>query len=100
MTGKYKHFKGNEYEVVGVCENKGAEKFVIYKPLYNDSGYWIRPFDMFFESIERDGEIMKRFSILEEYHIEITMDYINVTDSENLKVLKVFKENNKYIIKD
>jgi cyclomaltodextrinase / maltogenic alpha-amylase / neopullulanase len=61
--GKYRHFKGNEYEVVGVARHsESLEEYVIYKPLYDSvSEYWIRPLAMFLETVERDGVVRPRF---------------------------------------
>ena len=62
--GKYRHFKGNEYEVVGVARHsESLEDYVIYKPLYESaSEYWIRPLVMFLETVERDGKVVPRFA--------------------------------------
>ena len=61
-TGKYKHFKGNEYEVIGIAKHSETlEDMVIYKALYGDGGYWVRPVSMWNETIERDGKTFKRF---------------------------------------
>ena len=63
--GKYKHFKGNEYEVIGIAKHSETlEEFVVYKALYNDS-VWVRPIDMWNETIERDGKTFKRFEFME-----------------------------------
>lgn len=66
--GKYRHFKGNEYEVIDVarCSETDAP-FVIYKPLYGDGELWIRPLDMFLERITRDGKEIDRFAFLGEF---------------------------------
>lgn len=65
--GKYRHFKGNEYQVVDVarCSETDAQ-LVIYKPLYDDDGQglWVRPLEMFLETIERDGKTFERFEYL------------------------------------
>lgn len=63
--GRYRHFKGGEYEVLGVARHsEGLEDMVVYRPLYNDSGLWVRPVSMFLVSVEHDGEIRPRFSFL------------------------------------
>lgn len=65
--GKYKHFKGNMYEVLGVAKHSETlEDFVIYKALYKNavSEVWIRPINMFLEKIERDGKIVNRFEYI------------------------------------
>jgi hypothetical protein len=60
--GRYRHYKGNEYEVVGVARHSETlEPLVVYRPLYNDTGLWVRPHAMFFERIELDGRLVPRF---------------------------------------
>lgn len=65
QTGKYRHFKGNLYEVLEVAHHSETrEAFVVYRALYGDHGLWVRPLEMFFEEIEREGKIIKRFQHL------------------------------------
>ena len=60
--GRYRHFKGNEYEVIGIARySETEEAMVVYRALYGERGLWVRPVKMFFETIERDGKRMKRF---------------------------------------
>ena len=60
--GRYRHFKGNEYEVLGTAlHSETREPFVVYRPLSGDGGLWIRPAAMFQETVERDGVMVKRF---------------------------------------
>lgn len=60
--GRYRHYKGGEYEVVGVARHSETlEALVLYRPLYNDSGLWVRPYAMFFETIDVDGRKQPRF---------------------------------------
>ncbi len=62
-AGRYHHFKGNEYEVVGIARHsETTEPMVVYRALYGDGGLWIRPADMWNEVIERDGKKMQRFT--------------------------------------
>ena len=62
VKGRYRHFKGNEYEVVDFAkDSETAEKMVIYRALYGDHELWVRPYEMFREIIERDGKKMRRF---------------------------------------
>jgi hypothetical protein len=62
ITGKYRHYKGNEYEVLGVgTHTESEEKMVIYKALYAPYETWLRPYAMFFESVEIDGKQVPRF---------------------------------------
>ena len=61
--GRYRHYKGGEYEVIGVARHsESLEPLVLYRPLYNDSGLWVRPYAMFFEQIEVNGVSMPRFA--------------------------------------
>lgn len=60
--GKYRHFKGRFYQVIGVARHSETEEpFVVYRPLYGDGDLWIRPLSMFEETVERDGELIRRF---------------------------------------
>ena len=61
--GRYRHYKGGEYEVLGVVRHSETlEPLVLYRPLYNATGMWVRPFDMFLETIEHEGQSQPRFS--------------------------------------
>ncbi|MGL4606020.1 MAG: DUF1653 domain-containing protein [Eubacteriaceae bacterium] len=63
--GRYRHFKGREYEVLGVAKHSETlDKMVVYRPLYGDKGLWVRPIEMWDETIERDGKRMKRFEYI------------------------------------
>ncbi len=63
--GKYRHFKGNEYEVIDVAKHSETlEEFVVYKALYEEKGLWVRPLKMFAEKIERDGKRINRFDFI------------------------------------
>lgn len=61
--GRYRHFKGNEYEVVGVARHSEThEQMVVYRPLYGDGGLWVRPLVMFTETVTHDGKQVPRFT--------------------------------------
>ena len=68
--GKYQHYKGGFYEVLGVGKNtETMEDFVIYKSLYNSPDYpkgtfWIRPKEIFFEQVEVKGQKIPRFKFV------------------------------------
>lgn len=65
--GRYRHYKGGEYEVLGVARHSETlEPLVVYRPLYNRSGLWVRPCSMFFELIEIDGRSQPRFAPIAE----------------------------------
>ncbi len=64
-AGIYRHFKGNRYQVLGTARHsKNGETYVIYKTLYGDYSTWIRPLAMFIDTLERDGERVKRFEYI------------------------------------
>lgn len=61
--GRYRHYKGGEYEVIAVARHSETlEPLVLYKPLYNDSGLWVRPYAMFFGPVEVEGRVQARFA--------------------------------------
>lgn len=63
--GKYRHFKGNEYEVIGIAKHsESSEEFVVYRALYGEQELWIRPLSMWTETVERDGKQQPRFTYL------------------------------------
>ena len=60
--GKYRHFKGNLYELIEVAHHSETqEPMAVYRALYGDRGLWVRPLPMFLETIQRDGKEMQRF---------------------------------------
>ena len=66
-AGLYRHYKGGEYEVIGVARHSETlEALVVYRPLYNDSGLWVRPYAMFIETVVIDGQSRPRFARIEE----------------------------------
>ena len=63
--GRYRHFKGREYEVIGVAKHSEAlEEMVVYRQLYGEHGLWVRPASMWEETVERDGKTYKRFTYI------------------------------------
>ena len=65
--GKYRHFKGNEYELIGVAHHsESLEDYAVYRALYGEGELWIRPLAMFFEKVERDGKTFDRFTYIGE----------------------------------
>ena len=64
--GKYRHFKGNEYEVLSIAKHSETlEEMVVYRALYGEGGVWVRPAAMWEEEIERDGKRFKRFEYID-----------------------------------
>ena len=65
--GRYRHFKGNEYEVLGIAKHsETTEEMVVYRALYGEHGLWVRPATMWNETVERDGKVYQRFTYIGE----------------------------------
>ena len=65
--GVYRHFKGNEYQVLGTAtHSESGEPMVVYRALYGDGGLWVRPAHMWNETVVRDGREFPRFTYIEE----------------------------------
>ncbi len=64
--GKYQHYKGKQYEVIGLARHSETlEELVVYRALYGENDLWVRPKAMFFEMVEIGGEKVSRFKYLE-----------------------------------
>lgn len=67
MADYYRHFKGDKYKLLGIAkDSETQEKMVVYQALYGEKEMWVRPEEMFFETIERDGKVMLRFTKISE----------------------------------
>lgn len=65
--GRYRHYKGHEYLVLGVARHSETEEeLVVYRPDYGDRGLWVRPMAMFAESVEVAGRCVARFEYIGE----------------------------------
>ena len=65
--GRYRHFKGGEYEVIGIARHSETdEPMVVYRALYGEGDLWVRPESMFLDMVERDGKTFKRFEYIGE----------------------------------
>ena len=65
--GRYRHFKGNEYEVLGIAKHsETTEEMVVYRALYGEHGLWVRPASMWNETVERDGKVYQRYTYIGE----------------------------------
>jgi hypothetical protein len=64
-AGKYRHFKGREYQVQGVARHsETGELLVVYTPLYGERTLWVRPLAMFEESVQHEGQERPRFEFI------------------------------------
>ena len=65
QPGRYRHYKGNEYDVIGVARHADTEEaFVVYRALYGERALWIRPAAMFLETVVVEGRPVPRFDRL------------------------------------
>lgn len=63
--GIYRHYKGNEYELIDVAlHSETLEEMVVYRALYDDQKLWVRPAHMWEEEVEVDGKTVKRFELI------------------------------------
>ncbi len=63
--GRYRHFKGNEYEVLYLAKHSETlEPMVVYRALYGEHGVWVRPASMWSETVEREGQTYVRFTYI------------------------------------
>ena len=61
--GRYRHFKGNEYEVLYIARHSETmAPLVVYRALHGEGGVWVRPAEMWNETVERDGKTYRRFT--------------------------------------
>ena len=67
INARYRHFKGKEYQVVGVAkDSETLQEMVVYRQVAGEGGVWVRPLAMFEENVTRDGKTFPRFELIEE----------------------------------
>ena len=94
--GKYRHFKGNEYEVIGIARHSETEEaMVVYKALYGEHSLWARPADMWNEQVTRNGKTYRRFYRLDriervEKYERLFDEALTSPNSENLSLLNSY----------
>ena len=65
LPGKYRHFKGKEYELIGMAQHSETmEPMVVYRALYGKGGLWVRPAAMWNETVDRDSYLGPRFQYI------------------------------------
>lgn len=66
VAGKYRHYKGGYYQVIGVARHSEDEsELVVYRPMYGEQGLWVRPLAMFNETVIIDGLEIPRFKLIQ-----------------------------------
>ncbi len=69
--GLYRHYKGKDYSVQGFAKHSETEELmVLYTPLYGSGGYWVRPLSMFTESVEYQGQTIRRYKYIDSGNLE------------------------------
>lgn len=64
VPGIYRHYKGNLYEVMGTARHsESEEQVVVYRALYGEYGLWVRPLEMFTETVIKEGQTQSRFAL-------------------------------------
>lgn len=67
QIGLYRHYKGNDYQVIGTAgHTETEERLVVYRALYGERGLWVRPLSMFIEQVEVEGVLTPRFKFIQE----------------------------------
>lgn len=81
METFYRHFKGNIYRLVGIAkDSETLEEMVVYQAMYGDGQMWVRPKEMFFGEVVRDGKRMPRFQELSlKEALALGLDVVNGT---------------------
>ena len=96
QPGRYRHFKGNTYEVIGVARHSETEEpMVVYRALYGEGGLWVRSADMWNETVEWGGKTYKRFYHLNriervEKYERLYEEAATSLDSEKLRLLDAY----------
>ena len=73
--GRYRHYKGNDYIVIGVARHSETdEELVVYRPTYGEQGLWVRPLEMFRETVEVDDKRVPRFQLVDSNDDALTQE--------------------------
>ena len=94
--GRYRHFKGKNYEVITVARHSETEEpMVVYRALYGEHGVWVRPASMWNETVERDGQKYQRFYHLDriervEKYERMFDEALATHDQEKLRLLEAY----------
>ena len=81
QPGRYRHYKGNEYTVVGTARHSETlEELVVYRQEYGEHGLWVRPKEMFSEKVKVDGEEVRRFQPLGSSSEQVGDNFKNIFD--------------------
>ncbi len=65
VLGRYRHYKGGEYTVMGVAQHSETGEALVVPPEYGDRELWVRPLSMFQESVETPDGVVPRFALID-----------------------------------
>ena len=66
-SGRYRHYKGSDYEVFGLVRHSETEEWLVhYRTLYGDFSHWVRPYAMFTEEVVIGGVAQPRFALIDD----------------------------------
>lgn len=66
IGGIYRHYKGNNYKLLAIAKHSETlEEMAVYQALYGEMGIWVRPLAMFNETIAKDGQLIRRFQLID-----------------------------------
>ena len=94
--GRYRHFKGNDYEVIAIARHSETEEsMVVYRALHGNGDIWVRPADMWNETVERNGKQYRRFYSLDriervEKYEKLFDEALARRDPEKLRLLEAY----------
>lgn len=106
IKGTYRHFKGNNYEVIGeAIDNLTQEEYIFYRQLYYPFGFWIRPRDMFLGYKQDGDKKIKRFIRIADSQKDcltnVDMKEIEISHSETKAIYRIIGESEeKYIVEE
>jgi cupin 2 domain-containing protein len=81
QPGRYRHYKGNEYTVVGTARHSETlEEMVVYRQEYGEHGLWVRPKEMFSETVKVEGQEVPRFQPLGSSNEQVSENFKNIFD--------------------
>ncbi len=91
--GLYRHFKGNYYQVIDSAkDSETQELMVIYRALYGDKKLWLRPLEVFFEVIEREGVKKQRFAYCDEQTQVLEITIFDIVEGQETPFEQVFEQ--------
>lgn len=78
-TGIYRHYKGKDYQIFQIAtHSETGEQFVVYRCLYGDYSWWVRPLAMFTETVTIAGETVPRFQLIKAMDSDVELPQLDI----------------------